>query len=92
MPLTALHTPIALARSVGSVKTLVMMARVAGKIMAAPMPISARPAMRVLAESTDPAYAEVAPNTTRPAISIRLRPYLSPSPPAARSSPVKTSR
>jgi hypothetical protein len=38
MPLTALHTPMAAARSRVSRKTLVRIARVAGKISAAPRP------------------------------------------------------
>ena len=92
MPLTALQMPIALARSLGSRNTLVMIARVAGKISAAPMPMSARPAMRPSGESVAPAKADVAPNATRPTISARLRPNLSPRPPAARRRPVNTRR
>ena len=92
MPLTALQIPIALARSPGSVNTLVRIASVAGKISAAPMPISARPTISDSADPTDPANADVAPNTTSPAISVRLRPYLSPIPPAANSRPVNTRR
>ena len=71
-PLTALQMPIALARSVGSWNTLVMIASVAGKISAAPTPISARPTINASAESTEPAYAEVTPKTTRPTISDPL--------------------
>ena len=92
MPLTALQMPIALARSVGSRNTLVRIASVAGKMKAAPTPISARPTISDPAEPTEPAYAEVAPNSTRPTISDRLRPNRSPSPPAASRRPVNTSR
>ncbi len=91
-PLTALQIPIALARSPGSVKVLVRIASVAGKISAAPTPISARPAMSISALPASPANADVAPNTTRPTMSARLRPYRSPSPPAASSRPVNTRR
>jgi hypothetical protein len=92
MPATALQIPIALARSPGSRNTLVRIARVAGKISAAPIPISARPTISDSADPTEPANAEVAPNTTSPRIRMRLRPYLSPSPPAASNSPVNTRR
>ena len=55
IPLTALQMPIALARSRGSGKTFVMIASVAGKIAAAPTPISARARIRPSGESTEPA-------------------------------------
>ena len=71
MPLTALQMPIALARSPGSVNTLVRIASVAGKISAAPMPISARPTISASADPTDPANADVAPNRrARPSASV----------------------
>ncbi len=93
MPVTALQMPIALARSIGSRKTLVMMASVAGKISAAPTPMSARPAMSPPADVDRSRRAPTSrPNTTSPPTSIFLRPYRSPSPPAARSRPVNTSR
>ncbi len=92
MPLTALQMPMAAARSGPWRKTFVMIARVAGKISAAPMPMSARLMMSPCALPIEPASAEVAPKATRPARSARLRPNLSPRPPAARSRPVKTSR
>ena len=55
MPLTALQIPMALARSRASVKTLVMMASVAGKMAAAPMPMRARAVMSAPGVSTLPA-------------------------------------
>ena len=55
MPATALQIPIAFARSPGSRNTLVRMAKVEGKISAAPTPIIARPTMSDDAEPTDPA-------------------------------------
>ena len=83
---------MAAARSFGSAKTLAMIASVAGKMKAAPIPISARLTMRAPADPTDPATTDVIPKATRPTMSERLRPKRSPSPPAARSSPVKTRR
>ena len=44
-PLVADQMPIALARSIGSGKTLTRIASVAGKISAAPMPIAPRAAI-----------------------------------------------
>ena len=44
-PVTPAHVPMAFARSDGSVKTLVRMARVAGKMSAAPTPMAARAAI-----------------------------------------------
>ena len=55
IPATALQMPIAFARSLGSRNMLVMIASVAGKISAAPMPIRARPTISVSAESAAPA-------------------------------------
>ena len=51
-PLTALQMPIALARSPGSRNMLVMIASVAGKISAAPTPISARPTIKRSADES----------------------------------------
>ena len=44
-PVMAPHSPIALARSFRSVKTLAIKERVDGKIPAAPMPMNARAAI-----------------------------------------------
>ena len=74
MPLTAFHTPIALARSDGTEKTSVMIASVAGKIAAAPIPMSARAEINSPALPTEPAEAEVTPNTANPATRIVVRP------------------
>ena len=51
-PPTLAHMAIALARSFGSVNTLVRIDRVAGMISAPPMPMTARAAMSIDAEST----------------------------------------
>ena len=91
-PLVALHIPMALARSEVSVNMLVMMARVAGKIPAAPIPMSARPTINSPALSAEPANADVTPKITNPVINARLRPNRSPRAPAARSRPAKTRR
>ena len=73
-PATPDHAPIAAARSFGSTKTLVRIASVAGKISAAPMPISARAAMSASALSTSPARTEVAAKASSPTTSARRRP------------------
>ena len=55
MPLVALQTPIALARSLGSRNTLVRIASVAGKISAAPTPMRPRATISSFAEPAVPA-------------------------------------
>ena len=59
MPGSPAQTPMALARSLGSVKTLVRMASVAGKMRAAPTPMAARAAISASARSASAASAEV---------------------------------
>ena len=73
-PAVAAQMPIAVARSRSSVNTLTSSESVAGMMNAAPAPITARAA---ISASTPPAYAaaaEDAPNTARPASSVRWRP------------------
>ena len=88
----ALQIPMAAARSLARAKVLVSTASVAGKIRAAPMPMSARLAMSVSGVATDPARTDVATKAPSPVVSAFLRPQRSPTLPAARSRPVKTSR
>ena len=68
MPLTALQMPIALARSRLSVNTLVMIASVAGKIAAAPMPISARAPISAPGGPPIRRTPRSRPNSARPTI------------------------
>ena len=63
---TPAHTPIALPRSAGSVKTLVMIDSVDGMMNAPPMPISARVAISTLAESANADSAEPTPKIGEP--------------------------
>ena len=77
-PATADHMAIALARSAGTVKTLVRMESVAGMIAAAPIPITTRQAMSSPAEVDMAARAEPSPKTTRPPARVRWRPMRSP--------------
>ena len=89
-PETAAQMPMALARSVGSTNTLVRIARVAGKTMAAPTPIAALAAMSSPAVVQKAATVEVAANSTRPDCSIPFRPNRSPRLPKASSSAANT--
>ncbi len=69
---------MASARSLTSVKTLTMIPSVAGKISAAPMPMSARAPMSWPVVDASAASAEVAAKTTSPSCSASLRPLRSP--------------
>ena len=66
-PLIAPQMPIAFARSPRSVNTFVMIESVAGKISAAPMPMTARTAISALGVSTRTRERDSPPNTTSPA-------------------------
>ena len=89
MPDVAPQIPSAFCRSDGSGKTLVRMARLAGKMKAAARPISARVAMSVPVESEKAAAAENRPKQTSPTCMVPLRPSRSPMPPPASSRPAK---
>ena len=86
-PATADHMAIALARSAGTVKTLVKMESVAGITAAAPIPITTRQAMSSPGEVDKAASAEPRAKTTRPPARVRCRPMRSPRLPNVRSSP-----
>ena len=87
MPDVAPQMPRAFCRSDGSGKTLVRMARLAGKMKAAATPMSARAVMSPPVECDQAAAAEKRPKNTRPTCIVPLRPRRSPIPPPARSSP-----
>ena len=89
-PDTPAQMPMALARSAGSVKTLVRMDSVAGMISAPPMPMNARAPMRALAEPLKAASTEPTPKMARPAVRAPRRPNLSPRAPAVSSRLAKT--
>ena len=88
---TPAHTPIALPRSTGFVKTFVRIESVDGMISAAPAPMSARNAMSSETDDENAAAADAVPNTASPAVSAPRRPKRSPRLPAVSSSPAKTS-
>ena len=89
MPDVAPQMPSAFWRSDGSGKTLVRMARLAGKMKAAATPMSARAVMSVPVECDHAAAAENNPKNTSPTCMVPLRPRRSPIPPPASSSPAK---
>lgn len=88
-PATPTQTPTARPRSSGG-KVVVMIDKVTGMTAAAPIPITARSAIRDCGEDTNIAAAAALPKITSPASSTRLRPNRSPSAPAGRRSPTKT--
>ncbi len=81
---------MARARSVGTVKTLVTMDRVAGMIRAAPMPMTQRVAISWLADPAVADSTEPKPKMSRPMDSAPRRPNRSPRLPAVRSKPANT--
>ena len=89
-PVVAPHSPMAMARSPRSVKTLTSSESVEGNMSAAPSPMTAREAM------SSPVVAEIAParlagaKTARPMSSVPLRPRRSLKLPAARTRAAKT--
>lgn len=89
-PDTADHTPMALARSVGSRNTSMTTARVPGNTNAAPTPIKPRAVMSSPVELEKAAQAEKMPNNTMPICIMRSRPKRSPRPPQANNRPAKT--
>ncbi len=91
IPDTADHKPMAFARSMGSMNRLVMIARVAGKTSAAPMPIAPRQKISDPLVFANAAAALHAAKRTKPICSVRLRPYRSPMPPPANNNPANTS-
>ena len=91
MPATPDQIPIAIARSRGTVKTLVMIDSVAGMMSAAPRPITARAPTSWLTPLENAAAVDATPKITRPTVSAPLRPKRSPSAPKVRRSPANTS-
>ena len=89
-PAIAPHRPMARARSRRSVKTLEISERVAGKVMAAPSPITARVAISWAGLVVNPPARLAAPNTVSPASSIPLRPNRSDRLPNVSSSAANT--
>ena len=74
MPETPAQMPMAWARSLGSVKVLVRMARVAGIMTAAPSPCSARAPMRIWMRGREGAEQRGRGEDAEPDRKARLRP------------------
>ena len=89
-PAIAPHKPMARARSLRSVKTLAISDSVAGNVMAAPRPITARAAISCAGLVVNPPARLAAPTTASPASSIPLRPNRSDRLPKVSSSAAKT--
>ena len=87
---TPAQMPIALRRSSLSRKTFVRIDSVEGMMNAPPMPMSARVKMSMVALVANADRADARPNTTRPNVSARYRPNLSPMLPAVSRRPAKT--
>ena len=68
---TPAQMPIALPRSAGLVKTLVMIDNVDGMMNAPPMPMSARVPMSMFADVANAERIEPVPNTARPKARLR---------------------
>ena len=90
-PLVAAQRLIARWRWRGTVKVLVMIARVEGMISAPPMPMLARAAISTPTEPENAAHVEQAANTARPARKVRFRPTRSARLPDTSNSPANTS-
>ena len=91
MPLTPAQIPMARPRSLGLVKMLVMIDRVAGMMNAAPIPMNARDTTSCVTPSESAALVDANANSTSPIINAPLRPKRSPRLPAVRSRPANTS-
>ena len=89
-PAKPTHTAMARRRSSGG-KMAVISESVAGITKAAPAPCTARPTMTTVADPANPLITDPVANTARPTSSAPLRPKRSPSAPAVRSRPAKTS-
>ena len=89
-PELAPHSPIARARSPRSVNTFDRSDSVAGKIIAAPSPITQRAAISWPGVVISPPAMLESPSTPNPASSIPLRPRRSERLPAARISAANT--
>ena len=86
---TALQTPSARARVVGSVKVAVMIVKVAGARMAAPNPCSARAPINIAWFCDKPPIRLETVKMARPAMKMRLRPNRSAARPPSSMKPAK---
>ena len=91
MPTTEPHTPIARARSRGSVKTLVTIDMATGLSIVPPRPCSARAAMSHPMDGARLHSSEPAPKRPSPTWKVRRRPTRSPVAPASMRKHARTS-
>ncbi len=87
----AAHTPSAFARSDPSSKVVLMIARAAGEMNAAPSPWSPRQAISIAESTARPFSSEAIVKTTSPKRKSRLRPSRSPARPPSSRKPPKAS-
>ena len=90
IPPVAPHRPIAIARSLRLVNTPVSSDSVAGNVIAAPRPMTARAAISSAGDVAYPPAKLARPNTSSPAISMPLRPNRSDRLPEVSRSAAKT--
>ena len=88
LPPIAPQMPSALFRSEPSSKVVMMIESVAGEMIAAPTPCTARAPTSTPIEPASPQTSDAAEKTTIPTMNIRLRPSRSPArPPSSRKPP-----
>ena len=90
IPAVAPHRPMDSARSLRPVNTPVSSDSVAGNVIAAPRPMTARAAISPAGDVAYPPAKLARPNTSSPAISMPLRPNRSDRLPEVSSSAAKT--
>ena len=90
--MTKPQMPIARARSLGSLKVVMMMERAAGAMTAPPTPCKARAATSTAWLPASPHSSEAKVKRARPAANTRLRPKRSPALPPSSRKPPKVSR
>ena len=87
LPPIAPQMPTALFRSEPSSNVVVMIASVAGEMIAAPRPCTARDATSVPVEFASPHTSDAIEKSTSPDMNIRLRPRRSAARPPSRRKP-----
>lgn len=86
------NTPIARARSAGSVNVVMMIESTAGAMIAPPTPCNARAATNVACEPEIPQRSEANVKRESPTMNTRLRPKRSPALPPRSRKPPKVKR
>ncbi len=86
------YTPIARARSPGSVNRFMISDSDTADTTAPPSPCTARAAISIVCDGASPHASDASVNTTRPARNMRRWPYRSPSRPPSSRQPPNVSR